>query len=113
MQSAEHHIRVGDRGILTATAVAGGSGQRAGTARAHLHEVAAVHGCDAATAGSNGMDVDHSRANREADDLLLWGGLRQAIAYKADVAARATHIERNQIGEARLGADKSRACSPG
>ena len=111
-QPAEDQVRVGHRGLLAATAVAGRAGVGARALRADAQRAAAVDPRDRAAARADRVDVDHRQADGQPGDLALDGqlGLGAALGEEERVAARAAHVEAER---GRLGDDPRRHRAPG
>src|SRR6185295_19001528 len=71
VEPSEREVRVGDRGLRAAAAVAGGTGPRTGAARAHAQRAAGVDPRLAAAAGADLAQIDHRRADRIASAAPL------------------------------------------
>ncbi len=67
VDAAEHDMRIGEGRALVALSVAGGPGPRAGALGADLQQPAAIDRGDRAAAGTDGGDLDHRRADDEAE----------------------------------------------
>ena len=72
IDAAKHHIGVGQRRARVAAAIAGRPRQGARAFRSHLEEATLVDARDRAAARSDGRDLDHGRADDEAE---IDGGL--------------------------------------
>ena len=103
---AEDDVRVGQRRLLAALAVAAGPGRRARAARPDAEGAAFVDVGDRAAAGADRVDVDHRHEQRVAGDpgVARRGLADAALGDDADVGGRAAHVE----GDQALAAGQSR-----
>ena len=74
LQAAEKKIGVGDGG-LSAAAVADGAGIGSGGFGADAENAGGVEAGERASAGANGVNVEHGDADGQAGDLGVGGGL--------------------------------------
>src|SRR5262245_62319318 len=95
----EEDERVGQRRLVAAAAVAGGTRMGAGTLWPDLEDMAEVHRGNAAAAGADGLDVDGVGAQRMARDLHLRLEQRSARQPR-QVGARSAGIEGDEIVDA-------------
>ena len=110
IEIAEQQVRVGDRRLLAAAAVAGRTGVGPGGMWAHAQGPAGVAPGDAAAAGAHRVDVDHRQRERAAADLAAAAHLDAAVERDRHVAGRASHVEPDDVARAgqlghRRGAD--------
>ena len=102
VDAAEHDLGIGQRRPRVALAVADRPGHRARAFRADLQEAAAIDRGDRAAARADGRDLDHRRADDQAE---VDGGLRRdrdlAARDHRDVERRAAEIAGDEIVEAR------------
>ena len=95
IDAAEHDMGVGQGRALVALAVAGGSGHRTRAFRADVQQAAAIDRGDRAAAGADGGDLDHRRADDEAEvDRGLRRERRLGAGDHGDVERRAAEIGR-------------------
>ena len=95
---AEHHVRVRDRRLRAALAVAGRARVGPGAARADAKRAAVVDAGDRAAAGADRVDVEHRHEQRVAAHPRV---ARDASPMPCSVtmpmsARRAAHVERDQ-----------------
>jgi hypothetical protein len=94
IEPAEHEVRVGDRRLLAAPAVAGGSRDCARALRPDLEEAAGIDPSDRAAACPDRPRRDARHADREAElELEVRRIERLALEDDAHVAARSAHVE--------------------
>ena len=93
---AEHEIRIGDGRLGAASPVARGAGVGARALRADAETAALLVGERAAT-GADGVDVHDRHQQRQAFERGLRRDLRAAVDDEADVEARATHVDADQV----------------
>ena len=98
LQAAEEKIRVGDGG-LRAASVADGAGIGSGGFGADAENSGGVEAGERASAGADGVDVEHGDADGEAGDLGVGGGFDFAFDER-DVGGGASHVEGDDAVEA-------------
>ena len=102
IDAAEHDLGVGQRRPGVALAVAHRPRHRAGALRADLQQAAAVDRGDRAAAGADRRDLDHRRADDEAE---VDGGLRRERSLAAgdhrNIERRAAEVAGDEVVEAR------------
>src|SRR5262245_41583251 len=96
---AEEAEGVGQRRLVAAAAVAGGTRMGARTLWPDLEYMAEVHRGNAAAAGADGLDVDGVGPQRMARDLHLRLEQRSARQHR-HVGARSAGIEGDEIVDA-------------
>ena len=85
IEIAEHEVRVGDRRVGAAPAVAGRAGIGARAVRPNLQQPTRIHARNAAATGTDRVDVDHLHANPVAMKIDALGQGRLAVLDKADI----------------------------
>ena len=98
LQAAEEKIGVGDGG-LRAAAVADGAGIGSGGFGADAQDAGGVEAGERASAGADGVDVEHGDADGKAGDLGIGCGLDFAFD-QGDVGGGASHVEGDDAVEA-------------
>ncbi len=98
LQAAEKKIRVGDC-RLRAASVADGAGIGSGGFGADAENSGGVEAGERASAGADGVDVEHGDADGEAGDLGVGGGFDFAFD-EGDVGGGASHVEGDDAVEA-------------
>ena len=106
VEAPEQEVRVGDRRLLAAAAVARRAGVGARAARAGAQRAAGVAPGDRAAARADGVDVDHRQRERPAADLAPGGLAHDAVLDDADVARRAAHVEADEVRMAAVARDE-------
>jgi len=96
-ESAQQQLGVGDRRLGATTPVA--DRPRPGTCRpwAHSERPTVVHPGDRATAGADGVDVDHRHPDRVGADAQIGRDRRLAAFDQADVTGGPAHVHRDQL----------------
>ena len=97
--AAEAEVRVGHR-YLRALSVAHGPGIGAGALRADAERARRVEPADRAAPGPHGMNVDDGNAHRAAGHRRV-GSHRYFAVAEADIGRRASHVESDDLVEAR------------
>ena len=99
-------MRVGDRRLGTAGAVAHRARVGAGRLRSHLERALGTDPGDRAAARADGDDVDHRDLARVGADGALGGQRRCAVDHDGHVGRRTATVTGDHLGEAgRLGDD--------
>ena len=98
LQAAEKKIGVGDGG-LRAASVADGAGIGAGGFGADAQNAGGIEAGERASAGADGVNVEHGDADGKADDLGVGGGGDGAFDER-DVGGGASHVEGDDAIEA-------------
>ncbi len=102
VDAAEHDMGVGQGRPVAAGAVADGPGHGARALGPDLQQAAAIDGGDRPAAGADGRDLDHRRADDEAEiDRRLRGERGLALGDQRNVERRAAEIGGDDILEAR------------
>ena len=113
VETAEHDICVGDRGLASAAAIAGGPRLRARTFRSDIDAREAVDRRDRSPAGTDLHHFDHGNAQRQAAALEeailardLEGArmLRLSIVNQTDLRGGTPHVEGQNLAECVLAA---------
>ena len=103
IDAAKHHVGIGDRRLLAAAAIAGGSRLGAGAVGTDHDAAQRVDPRDRAASRANLHHVDDRNAHRNAaafgetigaGDLEVAGLLRRVIVDQSDLRGRAAHVER-------------------
>ena len=101
---SENKIRVGYRCLTSAAPITGGTGQRAGTLRAHAQGIARVQARNASAAGAHLEDVHHCNLNRQGTlvsaDERAAGCQRHAVEDHTGFCSGPSHIEGDRIADA-------------
>src|SRR4051794_18371187 len=105
IEIAENNRGIGHGGLSSAPSVAHGSGLGAGRAWPDAQRPGAVDAGDAATAGSDRVDVNQRYTDGETGDLALGANHRLAVNDERHVATRSAHVESDKIIDARATAD--------
>ena len=108
-QAAEEQVRVGDRGLAPAAAVARGPRMRSRAPRADAESAAGVDPGDRAAAGADGVQVDGREPDGQPADVLLRRPPGGAAEHETNVRGRAAHVERDGVLDSGETADPSRA----
>ncbi len=111
-QPSQQQVRVGYRRRQPAASVARRPRRRPGAPRADAEGAPRVPPDDRTAARTDGMDIDHRDADREAGDLASLGPLAAATGDQAHVRGRAAHVEGDHVLDARQGRDPLRADHP-
>ena len=98
LEATEKKIGVGDGG-LGAAAVADGTGIGSGGFGADAENAGGVEAGEGASAGADGVDVEHGNADGEAGDLGVGGGVDFAFD-EGNVGGGASHVEGDDAVEA-------------
>ena len=106
---AEQHVRVGDRRLGAALAVAQRARVGASRLRADLERALRADPGDRPAAGADGDHVDHRDLAGVGADAALGGQRRCAVDDDGDVGRRAAAVERDHAGEAGPLGDHRRA----
>ena len=102
VDAAEHDVGIGQRRPLVALAVAGRPRHRAGAFRPDLQQPAAIDRRDRAAAGADGRDLDHRRADDQAEiDGRLRRERRLAAGNHRDVERSAAEVAGDDVVVAR------------
>ena len=124
-QASEHHVRVGDRRAISASAVAGRAGLGARARRADAQRAARIDPGDAAAARAHLRQIDDRHADGVpgavqpapdvalAADLVLGGGLDAAVLDEARLGGGAAHVEGDEVRATDLIAEALRGDDPG
>jgi hypothetical protein len=98
VEQAEHEVGVRHRGLGAAGAVAGGAGDRAGAARAHLERAAWAEMRDRAAAGAECHDVEAVQRDALARHVAPAAERGLAFRDQRDVGGGAAHVEGDEVG---------------
>ena len=112
IEPAQEEIRIGDRHLGAAAAVA--DRPRLGTraARPDTQETARVDPGDRAAARADGLDVDQRDGRGQTPLDLVFGRVALlSVDENADIGARAAHVEREDVGLAERAARCARSPS--
>src|SRR6185312_17114778 len=93
MDGAADDMRIRDRRVLTALAIAGGPRNGAGTARPDSQHAAIIEPDDAAAPGAHRDDIQYRRTNGQSVYLGLRRQLRLRLAHQRHVSTGAAHVE--------------------
>src|ERR1039458_4895217 len=97
LQAAEKKVGVCDRG-LRAAAVADGAGIGAGGFGTDAENAAGIEAGERASAGADGVDIEHGDADGESGDFGVAGRADSAFD-QGDIGGCAAHFEGNDAGE--------------
>ena len=111
-QSPEQEIRIGDRRLRAAIAVARRPGHGPGALGTDAQRSTCVPPDDRAASRADGVDVDHRQPDREAADAPLERALRPAADDQRHVGRRAPHVECDRVLDPRALRDKPRSNGP-
>ena len=106
LQVAQCHIGIGNRGQLTAFAVAGGAGIGAGAVRAYFEHTEGVDVGDGATARAQGFHMNHGHADAVAQEVNVAVEAGLAAFGQGDVKRGAAHVDGNHVVDAERRGDK-------
>jgi hypothetical protein len=110
---AEHDVRVGHGRAVVAAPVGDGAGVGARALRPDLQEAARVDPGDRAATGADRRDLDHRRADDEAEvDAGLCRQRALAVRDQRHVEARAAHVAGDDVREPRGLGDVRRGDHP-
>src|SRR5262249_19884012 len=101
-EESQHQIGVRDRGVRAAFAVAGRPGSSPGTLRPNVQDTAGIDLGNTATAGAQGLHVNHGHCDLPAGLEFFRGEMRYAVVDEGNARARATHIKTNDLRQTHL-----------
>ena len=92
VHKAEQEKGVGDGDLLTAETVTHRSRHRTRRSRAHEETATFIHGDDTATAGADGMNIQHRDGQRIFVDLRSGDQLSAHVIRNMNIKAGTAHI---------------------
>ena len=101
IEPAEYDGCIGDRGFLSAAAVAGWPGLGTGGMRTDAQTAGAIEPCDRTTAGANRVHIHHRDTHWKACDAALRANDRLAAFHQRDVTGCAADIDGDELAISR------------